>query len=145
MRIIILIILFTACIRVVGQDSSFKEQKKHIDSLIVLIDMNNDLSFKAVQGRDSIFGDYTGSFLYRRSDKTVVKIESKTIFDTDASKVFYYVDDNLIRLSDKRVIYYYLDNFLVDELGKKVSTPETGDLLIFEKSIKNLLKILLSD
>jgi hypothetical protein len=145
MRIIILILLFSASLTVEGQNSTFEKQKRHIDSLLVLTEMNNDLAYNEVNGRDSIFGDYTANIHYKRSDKTIVKIESKSMFDTDGGKVFYYLCDNLIRATDNQIIYYYLDNSLVNELGRKVSTPETADLLRFQKSIKNLFMVLLSD
>lgn len=145
MRVILSIILFTLCVTVFGQDSAFKEQKRFIDSIVTNIDTSKDLKDKETEGNDSVFGNYIGNVFYRPLNKTSVKIESIYLFDTIGSKVFHYNNDNLIRVMDNKVIYYCLNEFLFNDLGMKVQTAEAINLLRFQKSFINQIKVLLRD
>jgi hypothetical protein len=148
MRAVLSIILFVICLRVVGQDTSynsFSQQKKYTDSLVNLIDVNKELIERKLVGKDSIFGPYNGKFLYNPEDKAILKVECHFEFDTSGSKILFYSNDNFIKAVDNKVIYYCINDSLVNEFGVQENTSQAMNILVFQKSLSNILKVLVSD
>ncbi|MCU7551346.1 hypothetical protein OCK74_19650 [Chitinophagaceae bacterium LB-8] len=107
--------------------------------------MNKDLIEMQLQGNDSTFGPYSGKYFYNPEGKAILKVECNFVFDTLGRKVLYYSKDHLIKAVDNKINYYYLNDSLINEFGIKENTNQIMNILVFQKNLMNLLKILVSN
>jgi hypothetical protein len=123
----------------------FLSKGKYRDSLTKLIDTDRELYEREMIGRDSIYGSYEGSYFYHLNDKQICKIVFRFLSDSSGVKVFYFYNDSLVKLINKKTILYCINSVLRKESSEEKKTSEAAYLLYLQNNHKRVLKLLMPD
>jgi hypothetical protein len=148
MRVLLLLILSIGFLPSYGQntsDASFLQQRKNIDSLAKLIDVNQGYIECHFVGRDSTYGEFTGRYFSNPKDRSICKTEYTFQSDFAGVKIFYYNKDSLIKAHDRKRVLYFIGHALINETGREVKTTDVMYLLLFQKNFKEAAKALMDD
>ena len=122
-------------------DSLFASQKKLIDGQVHVIESDTLLSQTPLTGT-LMWGDFKANSFYILATKKLLKLEFFFNDSTAGKKVFYYHNDNLIKVTDKGNDYYYI-NFLRDTRGNAINRSTERDLLFFSREMQKMTLSLL--
>ena len=148
MKVVLTIIISIVSLNSYSQDSFddvFFHQKRNIDSLTKKIDTDHELFERAIIGRDSIYGSFEGSYRYYPNDKQICKIVFHFLSDSSGVKVFYFHNDSLVKLINKKTILYCISSVLVKDSSEEDKTSEAAYFLFFANNHKRVLKLLMPD
>jgi hypothetical protein len=136
LSIAMFLVVFT---KISGQDVSLNSTLKKIrkiNSTTERTDDNKKLSKKSPNGTDPELGSFSFTFYYI-PNKEVRKIECRFTNDTSAIKIFYYLNNDLIKIIDGETQYYFIDTSFVNNRGLATDTVDLNNLVKFQEGLKH--------